>query len=154
MMSTTDDLTRWLDGAGVSWRVVHHQPARSAAAEAIALARPGEMVAKTVVLHDGARLVSVAIPASERISPEKLAAVLGNDVTLAHEDEIVRAMPGYELGALPPCGPGVPPLAIVDQRLLTYGHVLCAAGDCEMSLALDPEELVRLTGAAVVDVCG
>jgi prolyl-tRNA editing enzyme YbaK/EbsC (Cys-tRNA(Pro) deacylase) len=148
------DLTRWLDGAGVAWRTVHHRAAASAADEAVALARPPEMVAKTVVVHHGEHLVSVVIPASERIDPAKLEAVLGGDgILLAHEDEIVRAAPAYELGALPPCGPGVPPAAVVDPRLLTYGHVLCAAGEREVSIALDPEDLVRLTGARVADVC-
>jgi Cys-tRNA(Pro)/Cys-tRNA(Cys) deacylase len=148
------DLTRWLDGAGVAWRLVHHRSAASAADEAVALSRPAEMVAKTVVIKDGEHLVSVIIPASERISADKLAAILGADnILLAHEDEIVRAAPAYELGALPPCGPSVPPAAVLDPRLLTYGHVLCAAGDRETSIALDPEDLVRLTGARVADVC-
>ena len=148
-----EDLTRWLDGAGVAWRAVPHPPAASATAEAHALARPAEMVAKTVVLIDRGRLLAVVIPASERLAPDKVRAVLASDtVALAREDEILRASPGYELGALPPCGPCVPPVAVVDPRLLTYGHILCAAGDRSTSIALDPEDLVRVTGARVADL--
>jgi prolyl-tRNA editing enzyme YbaK/EbsC (Cys-tRNA(Pro) deacylase) len=153
LATAVQDLTRWLDGAGVGWRLVSHPPAASAAEEAVALARPAEMVAKTVVVRDAGRLVSVVVPASERIDPARLTALLeGDDLLLAHEDEIVRAAPAYELGALPPCGPGVPPTVVVDARLLDYGHVLCAAGVRDKSVALDPEDIVRLTGARVVDV--
>lgn len=147
------ELTRWLDSEGMSWRVVRHRGAASAAAEAVALSRPAELVAKTIVLNDRGRLVAVVIPASERLSPAKLGRVMGSDeVVLACEDEIVLAAPAYELGALPPCGPGLPPVEVVDRRLLTYGRVLCAAGDRSASLAIDPEELVRVTGATVADI--
>jgi prolyl-tRNA editing enzyme YbaK/EbsC (Cys-tRNA(Pro) deacylase) len=152
--SPPPDLRRWLAGAGLTWRVVAHPPAVSAAAEAAALHQPPELVAKTVVLRAAGELVSVVIPASERLSPDKLVRVLRtSDVALAHEDDILRAAPPYELGALPPIGPCVPRLAILDQRLLTYGHVLCAAGDRSLSLVLDPEDLVRVSNPVVADVC-
>jgi Cys-tRNA(Pro)/Cys-tRNA(Cys) deacylase len=147
------DLTRWLDGAGVTWRAERHAAAATAADEATSLVQPAEMVAKTLVLVADGRLLCVALPASARLSTEKARQVLGaTELALAREDEILRTAPAYELGALPPCGPGVPALAVVDQSLLTYSHVHCAAGERTASLALDPEDLVRVTGAAVADL--
>ena len=46
----------------------------------------------------------------------------------------------------------IPPLELVDVRLLDYGHVLCPAGDHEHSLLVDPMDIVRLTGARSVEV--
>jgi Cys-tRNA(Pro)/Cys-tRNA(Cys) deacylase len=153
MTPALTDLTRWMDGAGLRWRVVHHRSAASAVAEADALSRAPEMIGKTIVLVDRGELICVVVPASARVSAEKVRHVLGSpDAALAREDEIARAVPAYELGALPPCGPCVPPVKVIDERLLTYGHVLCAGGDRTTSLAIDPEELVTATGALTADI--
>jgi prolyl-tRNA editing enzyme YbaK/EbsC (Cys-tRNA(Pro) deacylase) len=147
------DLERWLEGAHVTARVMRHPTAATARDLAEALGRPAEMIAKTVVVDRDGELLSVVLPASEQIDSGKLREVLGGRrLALAHEDDVLRVAPAYELGALPPIGPGVPRTAVVDRRLLTYSHVLCAAGDRTVSLMLDPADVVRIGSAAVADV--
>jgi prolyl-tRNA editing enzyme YbaK/EbsC (Cys-tRNA(Pro) deacylase) len=148
-------LTAWLDERHVAHRLVHHDPAASADEEARALHRPAECVAKTVVLDwdDGHPLA--VVPASERVSLPKVRRLLGADrhLVLADEAELTRDLPGVELGAVPPLGPGIRGPEVVDRRLLDYGHVSCATGDRCHSLVLDPEDVVRATGAQVADIC-
>jgi prolyl-tRNA editing enzyme YbaK/EbsC (Cys-tRNA(Pro) deacylase) len=145
----------WLEDRDVAHKVIRHQTAASAGEEADVLGRPREMVAKTVVLDwEGGHSLAV-VPACERVSLPKLRDVLGADrhLVLAAEDELVRDLPDFELGAIPPLGPLVEAPEIVDPRLLVYGHVMCAAGDRCHSLVLDPEDMVRVTGAQVADIC-
>jgi Cys-tRNA(Pro)/Cys-tRNA(Cys) deacylase len=158
-MSTTTPpvqaVTAWLDDHHVAHRLIHHDPAASAGEEAVVLGRAAETVAKTVVLdwQGGHRLA--VVPACERVSLPKLRKLLGADrhLVLADEHELERDLPGFELGAIPPLGPMVPAPEIVDHRLLDYGHIHCPAGDREHSLVVDPEDLVRATGATVADIC-
>jgi Cys-tRNA(Pro)/Cys-tRNA(Cys) deacylase len=148
-------VTAWLDDHHVPHRLIHHDPCASAGEEAEALGRAPETVAKTVVIdwQGGHRLA--VVPASERVSLPKLRELLGADrhLVLAGEGELERDLPGFELGAIPPLGPLVPAPEIVDHRLLDYGHISCAAGDREHSLVVDPEDLVRATGATIADIC-
>jgi Cys-tRNA(Pro)/Cys-tRNA(Cys) deacylase len=157
-MSTTspvEAVTAWLDEHHVAHRLIHHDSAASAGEEAVVLGRAAETVAKTVVIDwQGGHSLAV-VPACERVSLPKLRALLGANrhLVLADERELERDLPGFELGAIPPLGPMVPAPEIVDHRLLDYGHIHCPAGDREHSLVVDPEDLVRVTGATVADIC-
>jgi Cys-tRNA(Pro)/Cys-tRNA(Cys) deacylase len=148
-------VTAWLDERDVAHRLIRHDRAPSAGEEADVLGRAREMVAKTVVLDwEGGHSLAV-VPACERVSLPKVRSVIGADrhLVLAAEDELVRDLPQFELGAIPPLGPLVAAPEVVDRRLLDYGHITCAAGDCCHSIVVDPEDVVRVTGARVADIC-
>jgi Ala-tRNA(Pro) deacylase len=83
-------IVEFLDGTGVEYELVEHEPVMSAAAEARVAHLPPDQVAKTVVLHDGSAYVIAAIPASERLDLHKLRELLGatRQLRLASEDEI------------------------------------------------------------------
>jgi Cys-tRNA(Pro)/Cys-tRNA(Cys) deacylase len=148
-------VSAWLDERQVPHRLIRHDAAASAREEAEILGRPCETVAKTVVLDlDGGHGFAV-VPACERVSLPKLRSMLGADrhLVLAGEDELERDLPNFELGAIPPLGPLVAAPEVIDHRLLDYGHITCAAGDRCHSFVLDPEDVVRVTGARVGDIC-
>lgn len=148
-------ITEYLDGQGVTYELVEHEPTMSAAAEARATQRPPHRVAKTVVLQDGSGYVLAIVPASERLSVHKLRDLLGagKSLRLATEDEMATDFPTLEVGATPPVGPMLPRAEVVDQRLLDEDRILCAAGDHRHSVLLDPREVVRVADAKVADVC-
>jgi Ala-tRNA(Pro) deacylase len=127
----------------------------SAAAEARATHYPPDQVAKTIVLHDGSRYVIAAIPASARLDLHKLRRLLGATRTLrlAGEEEITREYPTCEVGALPPFGPMVPAAEVIDRALLGVPRILCSAGDHRHSVLVDPRDVVRVTAAAIADIC-
>lgn len=144
-----------LDGLGVAYRVVEHPTTMSAAAEADAAHWPAERVAKTVVLQHETGYVLAIVPASERLDLDKVRRLLssGKSLRLATEDEIARDFPTLHVGAVPPLGPMLPMAEVIDQRLLEEQQILCAGGDHEHSIVLDPRDLVRLTAATVADAC-
>ena len=156
-MSTTRAaaVAAFLQGHGVAFDVVEHPHTERAAAEAVATGRPATDVGKTVVLQDGSAYALAIIPASERLDLHRVRELLGagSRLRLATEAEIGRDFPLVEVGAVPPAGPGLPMAELVDRRLLDRTRILCAGGDHQHSIVLDPRDLVRLTGAKVADIC-
>jgi Ala-tRNA(Pro) deacylase len=148
-------IVEFLDGMGVEYERIAHEPAMSAAAEARATEYPPDEVAKTVVLHDGSAYVIAAIPASERLDLHKLRGLLGatRQLRLASEDEIAHDFPSLEVGAVPPFGPMVPTAEVIDRRLLEQRRILCPAGDYRHSVLVDPRDVVRITAAKTADIC-
>ncbi len=148
-------IIEFLDGEGIRYEVIEHEPTMSAAAEARATSFAPDQVAKTVVLHDGRAYVIAAIPSSERLDLRKLRAVLGatRQLRLATESEIARDFPSLEVGAAPPFGPMVPAAEVIDRVLLEQDQILCPAGDHNHSALVDPRDVVRITAARIADIC-
>jgi len=149
-----EDVTRFLDGAGVDFDVIEHEHTERAADEAEALDVALEEVAKTLVLASPGGNVRAVLPASERIDLHKVAAVLdvgGKKVHLATEDDLARDYAGFELGAVPPFG-GPEDRVIVDERLNARDSVVLEAGSHDTSVRLKAADLVRLTEAQVADI--
>jgi Ala-tRNA(Pro) deacylase len=147
-------IVAYLEAEGIRHRVVEHRETFTAAAEARAAhAAPAE-TAKTLVLHVGGRHLLAVVPASERLDLGKLRSFLGEgkDLRLASEAEIAEDFPSFEVGAVPPLGPAAPDAEVIDRRLLDAEEIVCAGGDHRHALALDPQDLVRATGAKVADI--
>jgi len=148
-------IVEYLDGAGVPFELLEHEPVMSAVAEARVAQRPQQQVAKTVVLHDGEAYSIAAVPASERLALHKLRDLLGASrrLRLATEEEIARDFPTLEVGAIPPFGPMAPAAEVIDSTLVEQERILCPAGDHRHSVLVDPSEVVRITAAKTADIC-
>ena len=149
-----EDVTRFLDEAGVDFDVLEHEHTERAAEEAEALDVALEEVAKTLVLASPGGNVRAVLAASDRIDLHKVAAALevgGKKVHLATEDDLARDYAGFELGAVPPFG-GPEDRVIVDERLSGRDSVVLEAGSHDTSVRLKAADLVRLTEAQVADI--
>jgi Ala-tRNA(Pro) deacylase len=147
-------LESYLRERGVAFDVIEHPHSESAASEARAAHIPAEQTAKTVVLSTPEGYRFAVVPASDRLELHKAADALEidrHDLRLATEAEMAAEFPSYEVGAIPPIGPDTP-AELIDLRLLAYGQILCPAGDHEHSLLIDPGDIVRVAGAATVDL--
>jgi Cys-tRNA(Pro) deacylase len=150
-----EDVTGFLDQAGVDHDVLEHAHTERAEDEAAALGIEPEEVAKTLVLATPSGNVRAVLAASERIDLHKVAGVLGvggKKVHLASEDDLARDYGEFELGAVPPFG-GREDQVIVDERLAGRDSVVLEAGTHEQSVRLKAADLVRLTRAQVADIC-
>ena len=148
-------VTSFLDEHDVAYEVVEHEKQLTAAGEAVAAGiEPHDASKALLVREDGEYLLAV-IPASRRLDLKKLRATLGErpKLRLATEDEIAADFPAFELGAVPPVGPGLPSAEVVDEALLRHDRVLCNAGDHTHSVLVDPNEIVRVGGSRVSDIC-
>lgn len=150
-----EDVTRFLDQHGVAYELLEHEKQFTAAGEAKAAGIEPYDAAKALFVRDDGEYLLAVIPASRRLDLKKLRATLEErpKVRLATEDEIGSDFPAFELGAVPPVGPGMPSAEIVDRALLEHDRVLCNAGDHAHSLLVDPNEIVRVGGSRVSDIC-
>jgi Ala-tRNA(Pro) deacylase len=112
-------------------------------------------VAKTLVITMPEGYARVVIPADCRVDEHKLRDVLQagkRKVHLASEDDLRRDYPEFELGAVPPIG-GRPDPVLIDAQLAQLEQVVFEAGSHEESIRMRADDLVRLSGARVVDLC-
>lgn len=144
-------VTEALAAADATFEILPHRRTESALAEARAVGYPPELVAKTVVVAVRGRRIRVVVPASKRLSLQKLAAVVGDGVRLLHEDELALAYPDFEVGAVPPLG-GPADEAIVDVRLAERPNVIVEAGAHDVSVKVPTHDLVVAAHADVADV--
>jgi Ala-tRNA(Pro) deacylase len=148
------DVVGVLEEAGIDFDVVEHARTVRALDEAAALGVGAEDVAKTLVLVAPSGNVRAVLAATERIELSKVAAELGvsgKKVRLASEDDLARDYPEFELGGVPPFG-GREDQVLVDERLAGRDSVVVEAGSHDRSVRLKAADLVRLTGAQVVDI--
>jgi Ala-tRNA(Pro) deacylase len=146
-------LSEALTKAGIGFDVLDHDRTDTAVLEAAALGlRPSE-VAKTIVVRTPDGDVRVVITSGDRIDMHLLRELLGGgkDVRLATEDELASDYPEFELGAVPPVGGKADPV-LIDRRVAGRETVVLEAGVHDQSIRIEVADLVRATGARVVDV--
>jgi prolyl-tRNA editing enzyme YbaK/EbsC (Cys-tRNA(Pro) deacylase) len=104
--AATAALVEPLRAEGIELELLPHRRTMTAAAEARALGLLEQTVAKTLIVRDGeGRCVRAVVPASARLSLERLASAIGAaSVRLLTEGELVSGYPQFELGAVPPFG--------------------------------------------------
>jgi prolyl-tRNA editing enzyme YbaK/EbsC (Cys-tRNA(Pro) deacylase) len=150
-----DAVTAFLEAEGVRHEVVEHRPTFSAAAEARASGSELQEAAKTLALHDRDGYRMAVIPASHRLDLHRVRELLGGSshLRLATEAELERDFPMFDVGAMPPLGPMMPMPEVIDVHLLYHEQILCAGGDHQHSLRLDPRDLLRLSEPRVASLC-
>ncbi|MGH3021045.1 MAG: aminoacyl-tRNA deacylase, partial [Gaiellaceae bacterium] len=117
----TEDLTRVLDEAEVSYELLPHERTESALAEAEVLGIAPADVAKTLVVRIPDGYLRAVLPASARIDLRKLREARGGGgkkkIHLASEEDLARDYGEFELGAVPPIGGSRRDPVVIDRRL-------------------------------------
>jgi prolyl-tRNA editing enzyme YbaK/EbsC (Cys-tRNA(Pro) deacylase) len=93
----------------------------------------------------------VLVSGANRVDPERLARDLGRTIERADADR-VRAATGFSIGGVAPLGYPAPLETVLDRDLLHYDVVWAAAGTPNAVFPIAPAELVRVSGARVLDV--
>jgi prolyl-tRNA editing enzyme YbaK/EbsC (Cys-tRNA(Pro) deacylase) len=108
-----------------------------------------EIAKSLVFVCDGEPVLCIA-SGEHRADTEKLALAIDcAEVRQASPDE-VRAATGFPVGGVPPFGHDLP--VVLDEALLAHDQVWAAGGDGQSLFCVDPQELVRRTGAKVAPV--
>jgi prolyl-tRNA editing enzyme YbaK/EbsC (Cys-tRNA(Pro) deacylase) len=72
-------------------------------------------------------------------------------VKLATPD-LVLEISGYEVGAMPPFGHRQPLNTVIDRRVLDFTDAYAGGGAENVLLHLNPRDILRVTGAQVLDL--
>ena len=151
-MTVSKQLKKFLDDAGVSYKVTKHPEAFTAQEVAAVEHVPGKAMAKVVmVLADKKPLMSV-LPASYRVNFNKLKALLGaKTVRLASEEEFGGLFPDCEVGAMPPFGEMFDLPVCSDQALQEAERVTFNAGTHTETVTVTYADYERLAQPTVGD---
>ena len=126
--------------------------ARTAQEAADALGVQLGQIAKSIIFkrkEDGVAVL-VVTSGDRRVDEKKVAALVGK---LGRADaEFVKSHTGFTIGGVSPVAHLHPPVTLLDQYLWRFDVLWAAAGHPHGVFQLQPEDLLRLTGAPVVDV--
>ena len=125
---------------------------RTAQDAARAIGTTVERIVKSLVFTAGEEVVVVLCSGASRVDEAKLAATLSvRAVRRATADEAKRAT-GYAIGGVPPFAHATPVRVLCDRGLLAYDELWAACGLPDAVFPIAPADLLRLSGASVVDV--
>jgi prolyl-tRNA editing enzyme YbaK/EbsC (Cys-tRNA(Pro) deacylase) len=141
-----------LRAAGVAAEIVEFPQSTRTAEEAAAAvgAQVGQIV-KSLVFLAGGTPILVLVSGANRVDHIKLERAAGAAIQRA-DAHMVRTSTGFAIGGVPPIGHSSVLTTYLDRDLLQYPTVWAAAGTPNAVFAITPGELLRVTGAQVVDV--
>lgn len=126
--------------------------ARTAQQAADALGIDVGQIAKSIIFRRKADDAAVLVITSgdRRVDEKKVAALVG---PLGRADAgFVKTKTGYSIGGVPPIAHATPSVTLIDEELFRFDDIWAAAGHPHGVFKLQPEDLMRLSGAPVVNV--
>lgn len=148
----TDTLTR----AGVPFTLQAYEPQPGhtsygrGAAEALGV--DPATIFKTLIAEAGPELVVAVVPVAGHLDLKALAAAIGAKKAALADPAAAMRSSGYVLGGISPLGQRTPLRTVIDATALSYATVLVSAGKRGLQVALAPQDLIRLTSAAVAPI--
>jgi prolyl-tRNA editing enzyme YbaK/EbsC (Cys-tRNA(Pro) deacylase) len=142
-----------LDAAVIAAEVLEMAEGTRTAAEAAAAAGCEiDQIVKSIIFRGEAsgHVVLFLTAGGNTVDGVKASAVAGQPLGRADAD-FVRAETGFAIGGVAPVGHLTPPLAYFDPRLLEFDVVWAAAGTPRHIFAMDPRDLLRISGAQEAD---
>ena len=109
-------------------------------------------IVKSLVFMTGEEPVLALTSGANRVDEGKLAAAAGAGSARRATPEEARTATGFAVGGTPPFGHVASVATLCDRGLLVYERVWAAAGTPDSVFPVDPQELVRLGGAVVIDL--
>ena len=120
------------------------------AAEAYGV-EPG-MIAKTLSLRVGERVILIVAAGTSRMDNKKVKAQFGGKPKMLGLEEVAD-ITGHEVGGVCPFGLKSPLPIYCDVSLKAFDVVVPAAGSTHSAVRIAPERMAELTAAEWVDVC-
>ena len=125
----------------------------ASAAEALGVSP--DRIVKSLVFIAGEEPVLVIAAGPDRVDRRRLAEIFGlpsGKVRLA-TPEAVLAATGYPVGGVPPVGHARPIKVYIDRRVAQAPTTVFGGGGAgRVLLEIEPAELIRLTGAQIIDL--
>jgi Ala-tRNA(Pro) deacylase len=144
-MYLTNTITSFLGKREVSYELVAHRHSITSGETANTAHVARRMLAKGVLFCDDQSYTLAVVPASSRVDPNALAALLNQqNLMLASEDELALMFPDCEVGAVPAIGAPYSVPSVVDVALLTEADVYLEAGDHRNLLHISGDDFRRL----------
>jgi prolyl-tRNA editing enzyme YbaK/EbsC (Cys-tRNA(Pro) deacylase) len=150
-----DDLRAFLQERNIAAEIVRLDvPTPTVESAALAVGTEVDQIIKSILfIADEHPVLAIACGLSN-IQRRAIADLLGigkKRVKLAAA-EMVLEISGYEVGAMPPFGHRQPLNTLVDRRVLNYTDAYAGGGAENVLLHLNPQDILRVTGAQALDL--
>ena len=141
-----------LDENKASYEILRHPEAVTAQRIAQAEHVKGRRHAKVVMVKSGVEHLMIVLPAEHLIDLEKLAKIVGKDVSLEKEGEFESLFPDCAVGAMPPFGNlyGVP--TYVDKNLAEEDYIVFEAGTHTEAIKVSYRDYEKIVKPRVEDL--
>ena len=148
----TSKLLPFLDESGAPYELIHHRLDYTAQRTAADTHTTGRAFAKTVVLAVGEGHALAVLPAHRKVDFAKARELLGEEVTLAAEEDVADLFPDCEVGAEPPFGNlyGLP--TYVSPELAGHESVTFNAGTHHEVIRMRYDDYARLAQPRAMDL--
>lgn len=147
-MSMSQTVKHQMEANSINYELIHHPHTRSSMETAGAAHVASYHVAKAVIVKDDDDYLMVVVPSSHHVHLGKLHQLLGEEVGLATEDELVSLFPDCEGGAIPPLGGAYKLITLVDPALLRQKEIYFESGDHENLIKVSGKQFIRLLSEA------
>ena len=142
-----------LDASHATYTLHEHAPSITIQDADANLWFPVARLVKTIAFRVKAGgFVLVGLCGYRQVDYKKLAALVGVNRTklMRLTPEEVEMELGYVLGGVSPFAPNERTFVVLDEGVLTWPTIYCGTGRTDRTLEIAPQELVRVTQAAVV----
>jgi prolyl-tRNA editing enzyme YbaK/EbsC (Cys-tRNA(Pro) deacylase) len=149
------DLDEYIQAHGISGEILYLDvptPTVEAAAEAVHAS--ADQIIKSILFTINDQPVLAIACGMSNISRRAIAdvyAVGKKRVKLAPAGTVL-AISGYEVGAMPPFGHRQPLSTLLDRRVLEISEAYAGGGAENVLVRLNPHEILKVTGAKVMDL--
>lgn len=143
-MTIAPTLQTYLD-QNVTYDLIPHEPAMTSMRTAQACHISGDDLAKGIVLRRNGAYILAVLPASRRIHFSDLRLQLGDDISLASEDEIAQLFLDCARGAVPPIGNCYGLDVVIDESINERPEVYMEGGDHETLIHIGHTQFAQLT---------
>lgn len=108
-------------------------------------------IAKSMIFSMGDGGVMVVTSGANRVSTDKVGALLGGKIGRADADA-VRKLTGFPIGGVPPVAHLEGMIVLIDEDLTKFVDVWAAAGTPNAVFRTTPGALVEMTGGRIADI--
>jgi len=125
---------------------------RTAQDAARAIGTTVERIVKSLVFTADGEVCVVLCSGASRVDEAKLAGALSATAVRRASADEAKSATGYAIGGVPPFAHATPVRILCDRGLLAYDEVWAACGLPDAVFPIAPADLVRLSGASVVEI--
>src|SRR5437762_5898195 len=141
-----------LDENKASYEILRHPEAVTAQRIAQAEHVKGRRHAKVVMVKSGEEHLMIVLPAEHLIDLEKLANIVGKDVSLENEGEFESLFPDCAVGAMPPFGNLYGVTTYVDKSLAEEDYIAFEAGTHTEAIKVSYRDYEKIVKPRVEDL--
>jgi prolyl-tRNA editing enzyme YbaK/EbsC (Cys-tRNA(Pro) deacylase) len=128
------------------------QGTRTAADAAQAVGCEVAQIVKSLVFMADGEAVVALVSGANRVDLGRLGLALGSTGVRKADGNEARAATGFAIGGVPPFGHAITVRMVVDRQLLGLDRLWAAAGLPDAVFPISPHDLVKVSGASVVDI--